>query len=160
LLGPLTDLLLVQNIHGFDEYGVNEINSANSEFSLPIYKTLSEKNPVLVCSSSEFGRPNKLTNSSLISLDISESGHYRFSATNAPFEAHAQGSGTKPEFIIFHQGEKVLAAKNMAENIISAEVDLDAGHYVVDVYDADNRNEKVLMPKTACFDFQYGLSGR
>lgn len=142
-------LMQEQNIFGTTAYGDDETNNAGYAPSLPLYQTIQPNGTALnVCSSAEFGKYNKLANSQLIKLTVTQAKPYTISATKSGGAAVT----SLPEFIVFKRGETVTNANNTVNNFVSGAVNLSEGVYIIEVYDENNRNENNTQRNTTCFD--------
>jgi hypothetical protein len=138
-----------QNINGIDEYGAGEINDGGSPYALPVYKIINADNaPLNVCSSSEFGKPNKLTNAQFLRLNISQSGVYNLSATKAGGDSVV----SKPEVILYQRGWPLFYGKNVINDTVSGNINLTPGNYIIEVYDLNNRDDENASTNTTCFN--------
>jgi hypothetical protein len=147
----LESLMTEQAIFGRNEYGVDETNNGGLAVSLPIYKSISPGNSVVnVCSSPEWGKFNKLSNSQLLKLVIMQGGSYNLSA-NKKGGADAK---SKPELIVFNRGLSVGYAENILQDSVSLNLNLVAGTYILEVYDQTNRDGSNTDPNTLCFNVQ------
>ncbi len=146
------DLMLEQNINGTDEYGTNESNNGGLAVSLPVYKTINPDNIATnVCSSPEFGKFNRLANSQLLKLTISQAGSYGVKVTKAGGGADAI---SKPEIIVYNKGQKILAVTNTVANNASGNLSLSNGVYILEVYDLSNHDSTNTEVNTFCFNVQ------
>ncbi len=146
------DLMLEQNINGTDEYGTNESNDGGLAVSLPVYKTINPDNAAInICSSPEFGKFNRLANSQLLKLTISQAGSYGVKVTKAGGGADAI---SKPEIIVYNKGQKILAVTNTVANNASGNLSLSNGVYILEVYDLSNHDSTNTQVNTFCFNVQ------
>lgn len=144
-----TSILGEQNINGVDEYATGEINDAGSQWALPVYKSINPDNAALnLCSSAEFGKPNKLTNAQFARLTISQSGLYSFSAA----KAGGDNVISRPEIILYQRGLPLFYGKNVINDTVSGSVNLTRGNYLIEVYDLNNRDEQNTSANTTCFN--------
>lgn len=144
-------LMIEQNIFGSDEYAANEINDGGLASSLPIYKSIkSDGVPINICSSPEFGKYNKLANIQLLKLTIVQAGSYTFSAEKFG------GADVKsnPELVLYKRGSEIHYAKNSVSDKVSTNVSLLSGIYILEAYDASNRDENNTESNTFCFNIK------
>lgn len=142
-------LLNGQEIFGTDEYARNESNSGGSVYVLPIYKELAPNNKsVNVCSSTEFGKNNKLGNAQYLKLSISQAGVYNIRLN----KSGGVDVATKPEFILYFKGIPQFYLANTQPDLIAGNLNLAQGNYLLEVYDANNRDAKNTDSNTTCFD--------
>jgi hypothetical protein len=147
----LENLMVEQKIFGRDEYGLSETNDGGLANSLPIYKSISaEGSSVNVCSSPEFGKFNKLSNSQLLKLVVLQERSYRINVS----KNGGADVKSKPELVVFSRGVSVGYAPNTLEDSVTHSLNLPAGIYVVEVYDSSNRDENNKDPNTLCFNVQ------
>lgn len=140
-----------QNINGTDEYATGETNDAGSPWALPIYRSISADNQALnLCSSAEFGKPNKLTNAQFVRLTINQNGVYDLSASRAG----GDNVITKPEIILYQRGLSLFYGKNVINDTVSGSVNLTRGNYVIEVYDLNNRDDENTSGNTTCFNLR------
>jgi hypothetical protein len=146
-----SSILGEQNINGTDEFASGETNDAGSVWALPVYKVVNPDNaPINLCSSAEFGKPNKLTNAQLARLSIGQSGAYILSAT----KASGDNVTSKPEIILYRAGLPLFYVKNVANDTVSGSVNLSPGNYLIEVYDLNNRDETNTSTNTTCFNLR------
>lgn len=142
-------LLQEQDIFGADEYGVNESNSGGSVYTLPVYRDLTTNNvAVNVCSSVQFGKNNKLGNAQLLKLNITEPGVYNVRLN----KSGGADVPSKPEFILHSKGVPQYYVANSQQDFVSGNMNLSQGNYVLEVFDANNRDSKNTESNTTCFN--------
>jgi len=144
-------LMQEQNIFGTNTYGDDETNNAGYASSLPLYKTILPDGTLLnVCSSAEFGKYNKLANSQLVKLTIPQEKLYTVSA----IKFGGASVTSQPEFIIFKRGESIKYVNNTVNDFVSDSVSLAEGVYIIEVFDAKNRDEYNTQHNTTCFNLR------
>jgi hypothetical protein len=147
----LENLMTEQNIFGRDEYGSSETNDGNLAISLPVYKLISPGGSVVnLCSSPEFGKFNKLSNSQLLKLTIVQQGSYSINA----IKSGGADARSRPEMVVFNRGAEMGYAPNIQEDSVSLTLNLPVGVHVIEVYDISNRDEKNKAVNTFCFNVQ------
>lgn len=140
-----------QNINGTDEYGADETNDADSQWALPLYKSINPDNQVInLCSSAEFGKANKLTNSQFVRLAITQAGTYSLSA----MKSGGDSVSSKPEIILFQQGWPLFYGKNTISDTVTGSVTLARGNYLIEIYDLNNRDADNTASNTTCFNLR------
>ncbi len=111
-----------------DIYGSTETNDATSGDVLPIYTPIALGGSVQLRSTNALGTPNKLSVHRLLRLNLP-------ALTNVRFDVTA-GAGRDPDIAIFRRGISLGPAMGPANE--SFTLSLDAGDYVLDVYDCGN----------------------
>lgn len=144
-------LMQEQEIYGSNEYAVNESNDAGYAAGLPLYKTLSVNGgAVNACSTAQFGKYNRYGNSQLLMLKISQASTYSFNL----LKASGAVVTSQPEFAIYRGGQVINYFNNTQNGQISGQLYLAAGNYIVEVFDAINRDESIGQRNTVCFNIQ------
>jgi hypothetical protein len=145
----LESLLGEQLIYGTGIYGVDEINDGGETFNLPIYKLLQVNGAAVnVCSSSTFGKANKLGGAQFLRVAISDSRIYQVSVVKNGGDAVV----TDPDFVLYRAGNLRWLAESVASDQEVANINLQAGQYVLEVYDYSNREATNANSNTTCFD--------
>jgi hypothetical protein len=111
-----------------DAFGSTETNDAGSSDVLPIYTNVPLGGSVTLLSTNKFGTLNALSNHRFLRLSLP-------APTNVRIDVTAAG-GRDPDVVVFHRGV-VLSPDNGPANE-SFPLSLDAGDYVLDVYDCGN----------------------
>ncbi len=142
-------LLQEQNIFGTDEYGTNESNSGGLASILPVYKNLASNNAAVnVCSAANFGKNNKLGNSQFLKLNIAQLGTYNVRLD----KSGGADVVSKPEFIVHSKGDVLFYASNTTADLVSGNMILFPGNYIIEVYDLNNHDSKNTDTNTTCFN--------
>lgn len=146
----LVDSLLGgQFIYGSGIDGIDEINDGGEAFNLPLYKMLLlNGSAVNVCSSSAYGKANKLGTAQFVRFTISDTGIYQMSVVKSGGDAVA----ADPDFAIYRAGELRWLAESVEVDRELASVNLQAGQYVAEIYDYNNRDSGNESAHTTCFD--------
>lgn len=142
-------LLEVQDINSVNQYGTGENNNGGNIDNLPIYKTLSTNGvAVNVCSTSMYGKYNKLGVSQFFRLDIAQNDIYtiRVDRSGGDFVS------TDPDFFIYEGGEVVGEGLSQDINLEIQDVSLAPGNYILEVYDWNNADSGNGANNTTCFD--------
>lgn len=140
-----------QNINGTDEYATGETNDAGSLWALPIYKFINADNQAInLCSSAEFGKPNKLTNAQFVRLAINQNGIYNLSVS----KSGGDNVISRPEIILYQRGLPLFYGKNLINDAVSGSVTLTRGNYLIEVYDLNNRDDDNTSSNTTCFNLR------
>ena len=111
-----------------DIYGGTETNNAGSVDVLPIYTSIALGGSVQLRSTNEFGIVNKLSSHRFLKLTLAAPTNVRFDVTAA--------AGRDPDIDIYRRG--VQLAPEMGPSNESFTLSLEAGEYVLDVYDCGN----------------------
>ena len=121
----------------YDAYGTHRTNSANGIFSQPIYHTLEIGKNITNCNKNYYGVYNKLGNRSYIKVTINNSGIYTFNAK--PYNTFYGD----PD-IVLYKTEYPYDVKGMSplegENFDALTMNLEAGEYMLEVYDNSYQN--------------------
>ena len=144
----LEDLMQEQIIFGLDEYGNDESNNGGLAIELPVYKKMDSNNSSMnVCSSNQYGEPNKLGNSQFIKLNILQSGLYSIRV----ILPGSNDDASQFSFIIYNKGNYLnYPSSSLSDKEI---VNLTAGSYVLEVGDANHiDNKNAGIKSTTCFD--------
>lgn len=145
------NLMKEQNIFGTTAYGENENNDVFYTADLSLYKNIQANGGALsACSSPRFGKYNKLANSQLLKLSIAQSKSYSIFITRSNDTQVA----TKPEVIVFSRGDTLKTFKSAGLNLTTGSLSLSPGVYILEVYDANNRDENNMQDNTTCFNVQ------
>jgi len=146
----MEDLMQEQIIFGSDEYGNDESNNGGLAIELPVYKKMDSNNSSMnVCSSNQYGEPNKLGNSQFIKLNVLQSGLYIIRVT----KSGGDNVISKPEFVLYKRGVQVNYTANTVTDKASTNMSLTAGNYVIEIDDFNNSdNENSDSKATTCFD--------
>lgn len=149
----LDSLLGAQLIYGSGIEGIDEINDGGEAFNLPLYKALQLSGPATnVCSSSAYGKANKLGTAQFVRFTISDAGIYQFNVVKNGGDSVA----ADPDFAIYRAGALRWLAESVAVDQELASINLQAGQYVAEVYDYNNRDSANENTHTTCFDVSIG----
>lgn len=147
----LDTLLQEQLIFGRGIFADGETNAANYSAVLPVYKRLSpDAVPIEICSSSRFGKYNKLGVAQFLLLDIAEEDSYQILVTKKT----GSSAVTDPDFVLLDRGREITRAESARADLESARVVLPAGQYLLEIYDWNNRDDRKSNSTTSCFDVQ------
>jgi len=166
---PLIDnLVSAQSIAVItDEYGSNRTNSGNPANGdvLPIYANLTVNGgPINVCSTDDFGTPNKLGSRRFLRFTVDTAGPHtaRATTTDAP-----DGERADPDMVLHQRGPFVFITNAPTESCTplalgsctdSGSATGPAGDYVLEVYEWTNTNaddDPVFPPiGRTCFDVE------
>jgi hypothetical protein len=114
-----------------DIYGSTETHSASSPDVLPIYTDIAVDGPARVVRSvSTFGTQNKLSNYRFLKLELAAARQVRIQVTAA--------AGRDPDIRIYRRGVRVSPDQGPADEDFT--LDLEAGTYILAVYDCGNAN--------------------
>jgi len=120
-----------------DEYGNYRSNTANGTHTQPVYRTLEVGKWITQCNKNRHGVYNKLGNRTFIKVNIPSSGYYNFTAQ--PYG----GEYGDPDLVIY-KAEYPLESMGMSplegSSSDTLEMNLNAGNYLVEVYDASFSN--------------------
>lgn len=118
-----------------DSYGSNRTNTANSNYSIPVYRDLSVGGTVSICNGNNFGVYNKLGNRSFVKVKINNPGTYEFNA----YPTSTYSSAQDPDILIYattgeHQNIGISEFEGSSSDKLT--ITLNPGEYLLDVYDA------------------------
>ena len=120
-----------------DAYGNYRNNTANGTYTQPVYRTLNVGKWITQCNKNRNGVYNKLGNRTFIKVNIPISGYYNFTAQ--PYG----GEYGDPDLVIY-KAEYPLESMGMSplegSSSDTLEMNLNAGNYLVEVYDASFNN--------------------
>jgi len=120
-----------------DEYGNYQTNTANGNYTTPIYRSLEVGKWVTQCNKNNFGVYNKLGNRTFIKVNINSAGMYNFDAT--PYG----GAYGDPDIVIY-KAQYPLDSLGMSplegSSSDTLSINLTPGDYLVEVYDASFNN--------------------
>lgn len=131
----ISALLDAQNIVGasIDEYGSTETNNAgNASGVLPVYTSLTIGGGAQnVCTETQYGTPNKLSNFRYMRMTIATAGMYQFQASRT---SSAYGN-TDPDFQIFKDGEQLFVGQSGTLNQETQIFSLSPGEHILVLHD-------------------------
>lgn len=122
-------MLASQSIIVNDDFGTDESNNGGDARNLPVYQALAIGGSVEVCSYGTNGQYNKLGNRKYLTMDIASTGSHTITAIG-------QTSGDDPDFVVYQQGSQVFRSE--ANGNESSTQNINAGQYVLDVYEFSN----------------------
>ena len=145
----LNRLLDAQSITGEGPNGNGENNSGAIRSALPVYKEVTYNGPAIhLCSVDDAGVFNKLANREFIFLNLETAQDVTLSARKSSGDDNRD-----PDFNIW-QGNKLIntsASSRPGEEILNAR--LEAGDYVIEVYDFFNINGTGSKRGDGCYNF-------
>lgn len=121
----------------FDAYGSYRSNSANGHYTTPVYRTLEVGHWITQCNQNNFGVYNKLGNRTFIKVHINQNGFYTLNAQ--PYG----GAYGDPDIVLYRA---VYPLESMGMSPLEGSssdrlsMNLTAGDYLVEVYDASFNN--------------------
>jgi hypothetical protein len=124
-----------QSIFGTDAFGAGETNSGGVAQALPIYTPVTVGGSKLVCGTASAGGINIIGNSRFLTFSLGATqsitirADYNPGASFAPFTPPAD-----PDIILF-EGGILDTAESLATNTEALTRTLEAGDYVIEVYD-------------------------
>ncbi|CAA6812499.1 MAG: Unknown protein [uncultured Sulfurovum sp.] len=140
----------INTIH--DEYGNYRSNTANGIFTTPLYRTLEVGKWVNQCNKNTYGVYNKLGNRTYLKVNISNSGIYTFGAK--PY-----GSSYGDPEIVIYKAEYPYEVTGMSplegSSSDALTMDLQAGEYMIEVYDASYSNSCFVINLEQGYNNQY-----
>ena len=120
-----------------DEYGNYRTNTANGTYTEPLYRSLDVGRAITQCNKNRNGVYNRLGNRTFLKVNIPSSGYYNFTAQ--PYG----GEYGDPDIVIY-KAEYPLESMGMSplegSSSDTLEMNLNAGNYLVEVYDASFNN--------------------
>lgn len=127
LVASLNTMAASRGINGVDEYGNGETNNAgDSSDVLPLYTQLNQNSTTTVCATDRFGSRNRLSVRRLLNFTVTETAHYRFSAS-----ASSNGSpAVDPDLRISRAGEEITRFDATGNE--SGSVQLEPGDYMLE----------------------------
>jgi hypothetical protein len=144
-----SSLLQEQSIFGVDEYGTDESNNGGLAITLPVYKTITTNNvAVNICSAADYGKKNKLGNSQFLKLTVMQVASYNIRIN----KSGGADVASKPEFILYRKGKGLSHVANTVVDMVSGNVNLSPGNYILEVYDFNNHDTKNTDKNMTCFN--------
>ena len=141
-------MLSAHSIDGQGIYGEGETNDGGFTSSLPVYQLLDVGSIATVCTDNELGEYNTLDNRRFLRFSIPSSQVYTLSITT-----NSASTGAKnPEGVLTTHGDFVKFLSSSNSNSEISILLLDAGDYVLEVYDVLNIDNKAFSGGNACFD--------
>ena len=141
-------LLSEHNIDGEGVYGEGETNNGGFTSSLPVYQLLDVGSIVTVCTDNEFGEYNLLDNRRFLRFSLTSSQVYTIDITT-----NSASTGAKnPAAVLTSNGNLVRFLSSSNSNNETSTLLLDAGNYVLEVYDVLNIDSNTITGGNACFD--------
>jgi hypothetical protein len=133
-----------------DDFGANESNSGGDARNLPIFRSVSSGETVVVCSVSANGAYNRLGNRKFLRFDLAAPGTLTVRASNGP-------AGSDPDLALYSAGQQRGLAESTAASVETLVITgLAAGAYVIEVYEYSNLGG---APRgDTCFDLQVTAS--
>lgn len=144
----IEDVMFGFEIYGMGWWGVGETNSGNTTISLPIYKSVSVGNSTVVCSSNSEQEYNGLGVRQFVRVTIAAKGNYLISVTRD------SGSlvNTNPQLRLFQAGSAISASTGSQTNYETMSRTLNAGDYVLEVYEELNVDNLEATGGQVCFN--------
>lgn len=141
-------LLSEHNIDGQGIYGESETNDGGFTSSLPVYQLLGVGSVVTVCTDNEFGEYNLVDNRRFLRFSLTSSQVYTID-----IDTNSASTGAKnPAAVLTSNGNLVRLLSSSSSNNESSTLRLDAGDYVLEVYDVLNVDSNTSTGGNACFD--------
>ena len=140
----------INTIH--DPYGNYRSNTANGIFTTPLYRTLEVGKWVSQCNKNTYGVYNKLGNRTYLKVNISNSDIYTFGAK--PYGS----SYGDPEIVIYKAAypyEVTGMSPIEGSSSDALTMDLQAGEYMIEVYDASYSNSCFVINLEQGYNNQY-----
>ena len=132
-----------------DDYGTYRSNTAHGLLSQPVYQKLEVGKSITECNKNAYGVYNKLGNRTYLKVNINQSGIYTFGAR--PY-----GSAYGDPDIVLYKAEYPYDVKGMSplegENSDALTMNLDAGEYMVEAYDASYQNSCYVINLVQGYD--------
>ena len=144
----IDNVLSVHSIDGQGVYGEGETNDGGFASSLPVYQLLDVGLVATVCTDNEFGEYNTLDNRRFLRFSLTASQVYTIDITT-----NSASTGAKnPAGVLTSNGHFVTFLSSSNSNSETSTVLLDAGDYVLEVYDVLNIDNSIGTGGNACFD--------
>lgn len=141
-------VLSVHRIEGQGAYGEGETNDGDFTSSLPVYQLLDIGSVTTVCTDNELGEYNALDNRRFLRFSLTSSQVYTVDITT-----NSASTGAKnPAGVLTSNGNFVTFLSSSNSNSETSTVLLDAGDYVLEVYDVLNIDNSTGTGGNACFD--------
>ena len=128
----------------YDSYGSSRINTADSRYTVPVYRDLVVGNKIDICNQNNYGVYNKLGNRTYVRVKINQSGSYSFNAKpNGRVSANQD-----PDILIYstkgtHENIGISSKEGSPYDNLS--MHLDKGEYLLDVFDVSFDNSCYMV---------------
>lgn len=143
----IDQLLTDSQIFGRGWLGDGESNTGAIAHALPVYTHLSADGPREVCSDNSVQEYNGLGVRRLLAVSLPQAGRYTFSARRT--------SGTvtdsNPQMRLLNRGSQIAWARNTTRDVETISRSLEAGNYVLEVYEESNADRDKGTGGLACF---------
>jgi hypothetical protein len=129
-----------------DSYGLNRLSNLEND-DLPLYSELTVGTTLSnICTTTNYGLYNKLSNHKYISFSIKENNTYPIQVEQS------NGNNADPEFTLFKTSpfETVSMNKSGTKGVEEANLALTKGEYLLDISDASGRRNRV------CYNISVG----
>ncbi|WP_086929380.1 carboxypeptidase-like regulatory domain-containing protein [Agarilytica rhodophyticola] len=146
--GAIDDLMEANDIFGTGPFGIGETNNGGQSISLPVYHELSVGAKVNLCSDKVPQVFNGIGVRRLVRLNISQNDDYTIRA-----EKTRGRINTNPNMRIYRNGSQILELDSSVVDIESRDdVQLDAGDYLIELFDLNNMTFGSNPGGLSCFD--------
>jgi hypothetical protein len=135
-------LLANERIAATGEFGEGETNDGGDSAALPIYTPIALNENKTVCMHGQDADLNRLGNNRFFALALAAPTLVTLQATGV-----ANGAGTlaasDPDVFVYRQGVEIAAGTDEGSTETLSQLQLDAGTYVVEIYDFGSRGNSV-----------------
>lgn len=140
-------LLTDSKIFGRGWFGDGENNSGKVVHALPVFTHLTPGESREVCSNNSVQEYNGLSVRRLLAVSLSKSARYKFSAR----QTGGALAVSNPQMRLLKQGQQLFSSRGTSANEESFSRSLDAGDYVLEVYEEGNVDRDKNTGGLACF---------
>lgn len=134
-------------VNGSGGFGDGETNNGGSAIVLPIYHSMNVGQTINLCSDSDYNNYNGMDIRRFVRIELPQTRNYQFSAvkTNGLFSSN-------PQIRISQAGRGVSWLGSGANNTETGERYLEAGQYILEIYEQANADSNDSNDGLVCFD--------
>lgn len=136
------------NIQGEGGYAEGETNDGGSDIILPLYRTMEVDDTINLCSDADYQDYNGMDVRRFVRISLPNSRNYTFSATKTGGLARSN-----PQIRVTQQGRDVTSFYSGTRDNETGERFLNAGNYIVEIYEEANVDGNESNSGLVCFDF-------
>ncbi len=148
LAAEIRSLVNSYSIFGEGGYAEGETNDGGSAVALPLYQALALDQTINLCSDADYQDYNGMDIRRFVRMQLSTSRTYSFSAV----KSSGGLAQSNPQMRIFRQGNEVASILNGTANSEQGDRYLQAGTYILEVYEEANVDGNTDNSGLACFD--------
>ncbi len=143
----LRAMLQNERIYGVDRFGENELNDGGVASALPVYRSVTQGESIVVCSTNQAAEFNGLGVSNFVRVNVTSSGAVSF------FIRRTSGANkTNPDARLYYGAGLTTLLDSLVIDSERSSFTLSAGSYVLEVYDNNNADDMDSTGGKACFN--------